>query len=545
MKTLLSKTLGLWALLLAYPAWALVPLEGLLMGRVEGDLQQDPLSRVFRPHEASHGAPDAAQWRLYRAELEEAQALKASCTEVGEATFLDTHSQEGARRSVVATLQYVGLDAVVKALGSYARTLQVSPEEFNRLADNLVAGSCSPNLSVYGVKLVRQNLQAAYEGAPVPLPTMPSVPFAPEALRTKTDSRAAKENEFHHTAKLFRALCSWGGDVSNYRLLPPLLASPQVMAVVFRHLEGQQLVFRAASGAVEREQSGASVQVLCQDLICRRVPNETFQRGFPRYLGSSGLPQDLRRHWCGHFRYQDYLTGEGQHPQVRAWLKQQNPEDERKDVAQMLALFTGVPDLVIAQAKYAGLAQDLRLPMQERWDRWAQQGLGVFSRDLLYEEPLEVRVRPRRDPLVLRQELFGFDLDVTLGELDQVFGGNDKISAQLRLKLPRNWLRWVREEWLRTGDRESQERFTAEVAQRLRPMLDAKRALFPGPMLRGGVEHLLARELVEQLYSYQGPYFDQFKEEMLEVPVRFHYGVFALSYVRHKTVLEGGKQLDF
>jgi len=531
--------LGLCLLLGATPALALVPLEGLLKGEVGEDTQSDPLSFVFQ--EPASSAPwQRVQHKRYQRLLEDAQRLESSCRVVGEARYGSPQAEVIARRSVVATLQYLGIDYTVKALGRYARELQMPQDEYTKLAENLVKSSCSPNLSVYGVKLVQQNLKAAWQSSEFPLPSLPGWPYSAEALVTKVNSVDAKEREFHHTIELFRAFCSWGGDTQNYRLLVPVLKHPVLMSWLYRHLQNQSWRWDEKQEALTLVEGSGAVQVNCQDYLCRRSTGGEFRERFPLTVGSTGLGTDLERLYCHHFKRQE-LSPKGLPPSVAGWVRALNPENEHWLTGQFQALVTGVADLTVALGKWPELKDDLRAGIDERWGRWAQQLIQRFSRDLLFEESLEIKVRPRRDPTLIRDRLFGVELAVTMGELDRIIQDDDKLSMKLHLKLSRNWLRWVRSSYTdaaRTSSPEKREAFVAEVAARLRPLVEEKQKYFPTPLIKTGLEDILAAELIEQLLLYQGPLFDELTDKMLEVPVQLRYGMFALGYIRYKALLK-------
>lgn len=528
-------------------ARALVPIEGLLQGSAAQDFQQDPMSLVFQ-NQSSSDEPARALHKLYIAHYAEAQGLQQSCDYIGTADYASPSEEERARRSVVAGLQYLGLDMTVKAIGQYARMLQMPPADYTKLVDNLVTSSCSPNVTVYGLKLIKQNLQSVYERNDLNVPSFPGMPYVSTKLTDKNNSLVTKEQELHHSMQNFRALCSWGGDTQNYRLLPPLLSNPLVMVTVLRHLENKLLMWDVKTQQARQVEGQGAIQVTCQNLICRRVENKEFVKTFPRLIGSSGIKQDLYRLWCNHFRMQETMGSDRQHPQVREWLKKIDPVHERQMVGQMVALMTGVPDIMVSTKQYTELRDDLRAGIDERWDNWAKRALTSFSKDLLYEESLEIKVRPRRDPATIRQNLFAVDLTVTMGELDRLLQTGDKLRLDLDLKVSRNWLRWLRTRW-NTVNQEANpatlEAFMDEVALYLKPQIEGKAKYFPTPLFRDGLEHVLAQELVEQVLRYQGSLFDTYEDKMLDVPLRFHYGMFALSYMRYKAQIKARhKTLD-
>lgn len=526
-------------LAMATPAWSLVPLEGLLLGNAPKDIQFDPLALVFqRPAQGLDS--DRYVHGQYVGQWHESESLVNSCENLGQATYISPEAEAVARRSIVATLQYLALDVVVKGIGGYGQTLQLEAEEFSKLATNLVNSSCSPNISVYGHKLLLQNLIAAYQRNGTNMPALPGHPFAPEGLREKAWSREWREREFHYSLELFRGLCSWGGETSNYRLLPPLLANPLIMSMVHQHLRGQMMNYDARQHRSSLVSSTQSVQVLCENMLCRQVPSEVFQQKFPRMLGSTGIGQDLARQWCHHFRYQAYQASDSQHPTIREWIKRIEPEDERRLVGQMIALLTGVTDLAVGVKHESELAVNLRLPLEARWDQWANHALAGFSKNLLFEEPLEIRVAPSL-PVAKGGSPFGVDLSVTMGELDRLVSEDDKLRLEFSFELPRSWLRWVRQGWDRADhlmSPQERENFLNKVASQLRPYVESKKKYFPTPLYGEGLEQILAGELVGQLERYAGQDLNQLGDHtMVNFPVRFHYGVFALSYMRYKAEL--------
>jgi hypothetical protein len=497
------------------------------------------MSLVFRP---SLTAPDAssALHKLFFAHYQEGLALEQSCAYVGEPSYPSVETEAQARRSMVAALQYIGLDLSVKAIGQYARVQQLARPQYETLVSNLMRSSCSPNVSVYGLKLIKQNLLAAFDREDGQLPTFPGSPFVAKSLTEKNNSLAVKEAEFEQTLHNFRALCSWGGEVSNYRLLAPLLNNPIIMATVIRNMSDVGLVWDGMSKQVERVK-GRGVQVVCVGLICRRVDAKEFNKAFPRSAGSTNVSTDLQRLWCGHFREQQIVTGERQHPQVRQWMKNFEEIHERQMAGQMVALMTGVPDLMVGIKQYSELQTDLRAGIDERWDNWAKLALTGFSRDMLFEESLEVKVAPRRDRVDIRQNLFAVDFNVTMGELDKLIEVNDKLRLTLELKFTKSWLRWVRAQWAQvnaTADSEAMVDFYLKVAEYIQPQIAEKQKYFPTRLIRGGLEYAVARELLEQILIYQGPFLEDMSTQMVSVPVRLRYGMFALSYMRYKAQLE-------
>lgn len=208
---------------------------------------------------------------------------------------------------------------------------------------------------------------------------------------------------------------------------------------------------------------------------------------------------------------------------------------------QMLSLFTGLSDMVVMAKTFNELTTDLRSPIDERWSSWANTNLKNFSRDTLYEEAMEIKVRPLREELELSQRNFRVDFAVTMGELDRVFKNSDKVSQTIPLKLSQNWLRWLRRQWFEVNSKASpelREEFITQTAKFIKIQIDAKKKYFPTPLFGDGLEELIALELISQVERYEGGIFTGLDEKMLTIPVRFHYGLFALSYMRYKAQIK-------
>jgi hypothetical protein len=222
------KTIVLSCLLLfSSSSWALIPIEGLLKGEVDYKIQYDPLMSVFRPSEESSDS-NRALHKSYIIHAKDSVALKQSCDFIGKSGYMSLADESRARRSVVATLQYLGLDLSVKAIAQLSRGLQWERDDYAKMINTLVGTSCTPNLSVYGIKFIRQNLLNYFDNPPEQsvLGIFPSGSLNSQLLAQKAQSLEVRERELHHSLMLFRSLCSWGGDTQDYRLLPPLLKTP-------------------------------------------------------------------------------------------------------------------------------------------------------------------------------------------------------------------------------------------------------------------------------------------------------------------------------
>ncbi len=538
-----TKLLGFLLALVPLAAGALVPVEGIILGDADEAIQSDPLRFIFSDIYDRSRLGENKKARLYHATYLAGEALVSSCTYLGAPTYASVWQEKQAQRSVAATLQYIGLDTAIKAIGAYAKTLEVPEADFLRLKSNLVRNYCSTNVTIFARRSIERALLKYYE---TPLndiiPSVTSSPFVPENLRTRSEARATRSREFDLAIRNFRAFCSWGADTSDYRLLTPYLNNRYIMALVVKNLSGLQDRVDDTRLSVETVKSDQTVQVLCDDLVCRQRTGLEFRQGFPVSVGSTGIATDLAKLYCHHFRFQD--PPQTTIPEVRAWLKAQDLEDPIRETSQFIAFMTGVPDFMNGAESYQDLPLITRSSIDERWTSWSKKVLGTFSQDLLYEEALKVRVEPKTAVYGPSGEGFGVNLSVTLGELDRLMPEHDKLTAAFQLKLSKNFLRELRTKTKSFEDEvdlEGKKRYVREVGRYLTIQLREKEALFLQPIWNESFGELLAQELVSQARSYRGSFFDSYQEEVLSVPVRFSYGIFAIGYLRYRADVAQGR----
>lgn len=316
------------------------------------------------------------------------------------------------------------------------------------------------------------------------------------------------------------------------------------MGFILKNLSGVQDKFDPVSHRVDRVMSKDTVQVTCTDLICRRNNNfKDYSRKFPFSIGSTGLYTDLAKLYCHHFKFQDYNTSDAI-PEVKTWIKKMELEDPIFETSFFISLLTGVPDAVFGVESYRDLPKIAKSSIDVRWNAWANSALKSFSQDMLFEESLKIKAQPRRDRVALRTEGFKLDFSVTLGEMDRIVDETDKLSLSFDLKLSKNYLRHVRTKWTVLSDaidEEGRTKFRDEIAKYIDLQLKEKEKYFRQTMWNQEFSRLIVQELVGQILAYKGPMFESYQDELLKIPVKFNYGVFALSYLRYRADVKAGR----
>ncbi len=525
-------------------AKALIPVEGILMGEAVSEYQQDPLYYIFNDIYDKSKEAENRKMKLYQNTHLSGAYLKESCNLYVAPTYATNWMEKQAKRSVAATLQYIGLDTSIKAIGAYAHRFQIPEEKFKTLATNLVSNYCSKNITIFSLKRLEQSFQYYFKN-PVTdiIPSVESSPFVSDLYKRQTESTQAKSNEFDMAIRNFRSFCSWGGDVVDYRMMVPYLKNPFIMSFVIKNLNSIQDRYDHQTQRTSQSQSKDTVQVECKDLICRKTDAESFKRTFPESIGSTGLFTDVAKLYCHHFRFTDYVSA-GAVPQVKAWIKKQELEDPIFETSFFISLMTGVPDPIFGVDTYRDLPMLAKSTIDERWNRWAKDALSIFSKNMLFEESLNIKAHPRRDKVVLRTEGFLMDFFITLGEMDRVVDETDKLTTSFDLKLSKNFLRHVKNRWTTLNnqiDLEGKEKFIQETSSFIDIQLKEKEKLFRQKMWNENFSRLIVQELIGQLQAYRGPLFESYQDQVLRVPVKFSYGIFALSYLRYRADVKAGR----
>lgn len=544
--SLLTALIGLWS----FAAGALVPVEGIILGEAQREIQNDPLAMVFSDINVNVGPnQEIRRLKFYDFILSGGIGLENRCTELGPVTYSTKWKEIQAKRSMVSTLQYIGLDTSIKAIGAYAKLLQLGETEYGNLVSNLVTNYCSENVTVMSLKTIRKSLEAYYQNPdPNIVPNIEQSPFATEAFKVNSTSPETRARELHYAVRNFRAFCSWGGNVDDYRLLSPYLKNPFIMSQVTSNMAGITQVWEEKLQEFSlKRKSPEAIRVVCKDLICRQASDENFRKDFPLSTGSTGLFQDLAKLYCHEFRFADY-DAKNTIPEVRAWIKGLDLEEPIFETNFFISLMTGIPDPFMGATKYSDIPAIVKSSVDERWTKWSRDVLGTFSRDLMFEESLRVKARPRRNLADLGLDGFRLDFQVTLGEMDRIMRDNDKIGMSFDFKFSKNWLRSLITRYNAIAEKldvEGEKAFRADVAHYIDLQLRTKEKLFTQKLWNEEFSRLIAEELLGQVLTYKGSYFNSYQDEMVTVPVKFSYGIFALSYVRYRAqVARGATKLN-
>jgi hypothetical protein len=527
--------------------FALQSLESLLLGTYSDEVllkKEDPISYIFEgetyneSNNENNHSPFKKSLGLYAGFVGEGQNLKNKCERRNSAMkYASTKEHDVAKRSYLATLQYIGLDLVTRYLPHYADFFEFTEEEYINLTDGLVNNYCSRNLTSISLNQLKKNLTFKFKHKEkIELPSVMGNPLFPDRLDRVNGLSEAKRREFAYTIELFKSFCSWGGDIDNYRLMVPFIRHPALAALVMREMSDEQLKWDVAKGVSYIDKNPDTTKVLCHNYICRKATSGKYKRSFPKSIGSSSIHDDLTQMYCSDLKYADYKI-KNQVTKISSMIKSMSFSDQNMLTGQMSALITGVPDFILQSKSFADGKNFFRSSVDRIWNEWSGKQLVAYGKTLLYEESLTIEAMDRDLNDVYKKKTVVVDLNFNMGEFDRIGGKSGKVKSYLTFKLSKSYVKWL---WSRLSERETDRDLITEKFKDVNESLSIRvndnlerieEKLLVAPW-KDGVENLVVRNIISQLIHLRNAYDGEIKKDV-NVVVNLNYGPFALKYVKH------------
>lgn len=526
-------------------SWALAPIESLVLGNFSesySENETDPLNYVFS-RDKNMGKKEEAFKRelaLYRGFYEEGKNLNNYCKETRPVRYSTEWEKVQVMRSLLSEIQYIGLDLTARAIPQYAKALEFTREEYSNLVDNLVGNYCSANLSVISKKELKNNLLIKFDKEnSFRLPTVKGNPLFPDNLDSYLPPKAAIEQEFKYTVKLFQSTCSWGGNPTNPGLLVPILKNPALMSFFFRQMDNRAIEWKELDNSVFTKEDKSTVQVWCDNLICRRTIPETFYNKVFYSVGGTNFTEDLRRLYCEDLRLLDYKPNQNDE-RLAKMMKSITFDEENFINSQFIALITGVPDFLLRGEKFNQGLETLRSSIDFTWNKWAKAQTELQGRELYFEEPLTLELVERNQYFSIFSPHFKVAFDVNLGEFDRIAQRLGKVRVVFNVNVQKSFLRYYREALkdLDPSDKAERERLLKRFKAQISSDVQSARTKFLLPPWKGDLEQLIATELTEQMLSVADRNFKMEGSGFQAIPIELNYGLFALKYINHQKTVQ-------
>lgn len=504
--------------------------------------ETDPLNYVFS-RDKTLGKKDESFKRelaLYRGFYEEGKNLNNYCKETRPVRYSSEWEKVQVMRSLLSEIQYIGLDLTARAIPQYAKALEFTREEYSNLVDNLVGNYCSANLSVISKKELKNNLLIKFDKEnSFRLPSVKGNPLFPDNLDSYLPPKAAIEQEFKYTVKLFQSMCSWGGNPTNPGLMVPVLKNPALMSFFFRQMDNRTIEWKELDNSVFTKEDKKTVQVWCDNLICRKTIPETFYNKVYFSVGGTNLTEDLRRLYCEDWRLVDYRPNQNDE-RLAKMMKSITFDEENFINSQFIALITGVPDFLLRGEKFNQGLDTLRSSIDFTWNKWAKAQTELQGRELYFEEPLSLELVERNQYFSIFTPHFKVAFDVNLGEFDRIAQRLGKVRVVFNVNVQKSFLRYYRETLrdLDPMDKAERERLLKRFKAQISSDIQSARTKFLIPPWKGDLEQLIASELTEQMLSVADRNFKMEGSGFLPIPIELNYGLFALKYINHQKTVQ-------
>lgn len=541
MKIKLRQTFPLlWLMIALVPSavLGLIPLDGVILGKVRETYQYDPVQDLFSStlDKEKRVYPDDFL-KQYIGLHYQGLKLKRSCNRKLPVRYGSTKDEYQARRSVIATLQYIGLDRTVKAIGAFSRRLGLSKEEFSNLSHNLMKNYCSQNISIYSHRLLNDNLSFYY--------TKPDFTVIPSFIEgvypSKYLDKVKQELFLKRSLKLsiqnFKAFCSWGQDNDEKRMLPPYLRHEFIMSFIYNELQNKRVLIDKESAQVYLTPKDDTVKVLCEYQICRRTQDEEFQKKFPLMVGSINIRSDLEILYCEDFLLSN-LQFQNQPESIQKWVKNQEDLYTYLEVGNFYSLLTGIADPMLMAANMEEFNLLLQEGVNNRFNQWALTEGEKFSNEILFEEPLMVEVAQLDEKYLWKNDNHRVQINYTLGNFDLTLDETDKINAHFNLSFNQKYLDFIKRTYFyafSTEGNEDENEIREMFYHEVKKQFATKEKYFKHKIWNDDVVRDVSEEILRQIGSVaqkRNYFLERYKNNKIKIELNF--GLFALKYMHRK-----------
>lgn len=522
-------------------AHALVPVESLVLGNFSenySEYESDPLNYVYARDlvNKSENKKYKESLAVYRGFYEEGKNTINYCALGNEIRYQTNWQKVQAKRSMMALIQYIGIDLSVRAIPKYAKALEFTREEYSNMVTGLVGNFCSSNISIISKRELLNNFFLKFDKENnFELPSVSKNALFSNKLDRFYDSKTALEQELLYTVKIFKSLCSWNGNPDNPGLLVPFLKHAGLLSFFARQMSSLAIDWRESDNFLFLRTNPKSMKVWCDNLICRKVTQEELAASFQFSVGGTNIYDDYRRLYCEDFRNVDYKPKESD-PRLAKLMNNMTFDEENFMNSQFIALITGYPDLLLRAKNFSDIKEIIRSSLDYKWDNWANEAGLNFSSDIYFEEPLMIELVDREQYYDFRKRKLKVAFDINMGEFDRINQINGKLKVQFKLKVLNSFLKYYRSQIHTTGLGEVdklnhlKDRFKLNI----KDGVESARKKFIVPPWKGDLEALIVSELTEQLNQSSNKFLNLDLPGHQEITIEVNYGLFALKYLNHQ-----------
>lgn len=469
----------------------------------------------------------------------EGQNLEDSCREYPYPEYFLPEHRIRSHRIFLNSMQSVGLELSTRSIVSYLKKLEKPGGEFKLFIKNLINSSCSKNISHISHESLEQRFYSylrygsgLYDG---------QFDYFNEEKKYLENifipPGAQIERGLNMSIRLFKSFCQWGNDPDYLGYLGVHLDNSSFVSYVIRKMLGQNLYYDSKLKKLRFSELGLgdSVHMVCDGLICRKREKGLFLQSFPGLLGSNNIKTDLEKIYCKDLKSLPLRVKIRDSYQAQS-LKKMSLDERKLYQPFLMQIITGMPDIFHRIDNYKDGEKIFFSAIESSWDFWAKKALGNFQKDLPYEESLYIKKIKVSKIESNSRAPFRLDFIVGLGEYDKILNTKDKISVYFNLKVSKDLLRWLKNrsnnQTLKSALKDEFSNYYLKI--QLTSQLDKLESKFAIKPWNRGIKGIILKEILTQLIEYNGNHFNTYNDEVMNIPVHFHYGIFALKYLNFK-----------
>jgi hypothetical protein len=475
--------------------------------------------------------------RYYRGFFKSGEQLQYQCKDNPKVNYKSTIDRDLAKLGFLSTAQLLILEETIPAIAKYSDELELSDDQYKNLYENIMAESCSQNISVMSHRKIRKKFKFARNNNYV-LPSIEGNPFFDQNLLIKQSRELRLFQELHYTVGLFKAACSWGQRYENLRLMRPLMENEIFASYVIRNLSQRALSREDNFGPKIIVSKPQATRVNCAGIICRKEDTEEFKRNFPRGVGSRSLTDDIVALYC-----QDIKNSKDEEeieldPRYETLFTEYKDDDHYRLVGQMIALISKYPSYNVWSQDKSTLAVYTKLGIDRFFNMWATNTGKEMIDKLNYEEPLIVEPFDYRRVIDYRTFKPKIILEINSGDFDRGTSVVGKLNFKYDLKIFKKDLLWIYRQFKTYSFKDDEYK---KADQLLRGYVTKAYEKFEGNLseyvVGADVRELIVDEVKRQLLYFNNADMRHQKGKFFTIPIEFKVGAFALTYMKNKRLM--------
>lgn len=423
------------------------------------------------------------------------------------------------KRIVLTSLQYLLMTESMKMIAKYSVGLNQELNDFKNEILKLRNNYCSVNISFISRKFIIKKWLDIFSILENDKSLVHDFNFSKyyskKYLRTDKLTNFKKYKSI--AVEIFKRSCSWDSNVYKVGALNTFLMDPTINIILAHKMMGQ--VFKKNSprnGSYVDSSNGIFLN--CKNIICRQNKKSRFFEKL-KVVEKNDLISHVNSYVCLQRSKKSNLHNNG--------------IEELLMNSLLISKITNVPDLFLTLKDSTEITDNFALNLHKHMDDWSLKALKVNVDNMPYEESLTYKIVK---PKVPSQENFiHVNIDVDHGEIDKINQINGKLSINKSIYINQKLLNWIKKESFKKNVENPLKEKELLIRRLSIKVQDSFKSVYKNLKSPPKIElmsKLIASDIYQQLLQNNLKMkFSSIKSNIVEIPVNFHYGLFAIRYI--------------